>query len=180
MTLALLMPNIAFASDNEPREVFSQEERECGLYDENGYVLSKQDRLAINPDFAPDESCLFDVFQIQCIPGSEQECSKPQFGNNEEYTCFPMTLVDGEWEWECPEDYHSRDDDETGQCYPDSEGCEWPGYIMMKDEDGKGNTCRVLYIICLQEEHKGRDYCIEHCKEFPDSLSCKPIEESTK
>jgi hypothetical protein len=57
----------------------SNEGMKCGTavlqgINENCYVLSKQNRPAINPDFDPDRSCLFDVFQLKCIPGSEQDC----------------------------------------------------------------------------------------------------------
>jgi hypothetical protein len=41
-------------------------------------------------------SHLFDVFQLKCIPGSTQECPEPQFGRNDDETCFPKTLVNGE------------------------------------------------------------------------------------
>lgn len=125
MTAALLVlvPNVPFvnASLNEPREPLTEEEMESGFYNEEGYLLGKNNRPAINLDLDPDESCLFDVYQEQCIPGSEQECPRPQFGNNEDSTCFPNTLIDGEWQWECPEGYHSAEYDETGQCYPNSE-----------------------------------------------------------
>jgi hypothetical protein len=86
---------------------------------------------------------LFDVYQEQCIPGSEQECHRPPFGNNEDSTCFPNTLIDGEWQWECPEGYHSAEYDETGQCYPNSEGCIWDNYVMRELKDGTGMTCVV-------------------------------------
>ena len=29
--------------------------------------MNKIDRQAINPDFDPDESCLFNVFQLKCV-----------------------------------------------------------------------------------------------------------------
>lgn len=34
--------------------------------------------------------------------------------------CFPLNEFG---EWECPQGYHSVEDDETGQCYSDSEPC---------------------------------------------------------
>lgn len=73
---ALLMPNItnAFAGDNEPRDPFTEKERESGFYHENGYLKSQRNRPTINPDFDLDYSCLFDVYQVQCTPGSAQEC----------------------------------------------------------------------------------------------------------
>jgi hypothetical protein len=66
---------------------FTEEERESGFYNENGYVKGQNNRPQINLEFAPDESCLFDVFQLKCIPGSQQECPEG-FGNNDPETCF--------------------------------------------------------------------------------------------
>lgn len=141
MVVTLLMPNVVLASydDNEPREPFTEEERESGFYHENGYAISSQrNRPAINPDFAPDYSCLFDVYQLKCIPGSEQECPRPQFGQNDDETCFPYEYItEG-----CPKGYHSAEYDETGQCYPDTEGCIWDNYVMREREDGS-MTCEV-------------------------------------
>jgi hypothetical protein len=131
----------------------------------------------VRPDFEPHESCLFDAFQLKYIPGSQQECPRPQFSQNEDYTCFPNTLINGEWEWECPEDYHWTEDDETGQCYQDAEGCRWDNY-MLESEDGEGNSCRALYNICDHEEHREGDYCLEYCEEYPDGLTCKPEQEN--
>ena len=91
--------------------------------------LYKQiEQLRINPYFAPDESCMFDAYQLQCIPGEDQECPKG-FGGNEDSTCFVDHSDIG-----CPKGYHSADDDETGQCYPDTEPC-YPGQIRDPNED---------------------------------------------
>jgi hypothetical protein len=38
------------------------------------------------------------------------------------------------------------------------------------------NTCRALYSLCLEEEHKERDYCIEYCGENPDRMGCRTSE----
>ena len=118
----------------------------------------------------PDESCLFDVYQIKCLPDPITNECPPEFGQNEDGECFPTPMG----EWTCPEGYHSEDDDESGQCYPDEEGCSNDNYVMLERQDGEGNICRVLYVICDQEEHKEEQYCIEHCQEYPDSLPCKP------
>lgn len=67
--------------------------------DDNSFRTSQRQRPAINPDFNPDYSCLFDVFQLKCIPGSEQECPKPRFSAGDPEMCFPNTLVNGEWKW---------------------------------------------------------------------------------
>ena len=93
--------------------------------------------LIENPYFAPDASCDFDAYQLQCIPGESQECPEG-FGNNEDYTCH---LIE-----DCPPEYHSADDDETGQCYPDTEPC-YPGQIREPEERWCGN------IDCVCEEH---------------------------
>ena len=66
--------------------------------------------LRLNPYFAPDESCMFDAFQLHCIPGEDQQCPKG-FGTNEDGTCF-LTHKGG-----CPEGFHWVEDDETGMCY---------------------------------------------------------------
>ena len=78
--------------------------------------MNKGNRPAINEDFDPDQSCLFDVFQLKCVPGSQQECPEG-FGSAESEDCFPEHR-DG-----CPEGYHGTDNDETAQCYPNSEPC---------------------------------------------------------
>src|SRR5919106_2747615 len=110
------------------------------MYSEDGDLLSKDQRAAINPDFDPDHNCLFDTFQLKCIPGSEQEC--PQgFGSGDPETCFAESFINGKWEWECPEDYHSVEDDETGQCYPDSEGC--PDGTIWRGKTAESHTACV-------------------------------------
>lgn len=88
-----------------------------GLFTEKGYVKGQSARPAINEDFAPDKSCMFDTFQLKCIPGSEQECPEG-FGSGDPETCFFMNPGG------CPEDYHSTDGDETGQCYRNSDNCK--------------------------------------------------------
>jgi hypothetical protein len=102
------------------------------------FKAGQSQRPPINPDFDPDESCLFDVYQEQCIPGAEQECPE-NFGNNDDATCFPKTLADGEWKWRCPDGYHNEDGDETGQCYPNDEGCYCIEYC---DENPERNVCK--------------------------------------
>ena len=53
----------------------SNEGMKCGTavlqgINENCYVLSKQNRPAINPDFDPDEDCNIEYY-LKCIPGSQ-------------------------------------------------------------------------------------------------------------
>ena len=122
----------------------------------------KMERPAINPNFNPNYSCLFNVYQEKCIPGSQQKCPKPQFGSNEDDTCFPMTLINGEWEWECPDGYHSIDDDETGQCYPNSEGCIYDDYILTPSSDSGVMIDRCAHLSDLfdQVEYINEDHCV--------------------
>jgi hypothetical protein len=59
-------------------------------FDGEDFKAGQHVRPPINPDFDPDYSCLFDVYQVQCIPGSEQECPEG-FGNNEKSTYSKRT-----------------------------------------------------------------------------------------
>jgi hypothetical protein len=106
--------------------------------------------LIINPNFAPDHSCLFDAYQLHCIPGEDQKCPEG-FGGNEDGTCFAKTFINGTWDWECPAAYHSEDDDETGQCYPDTEPC-WPGQIRYPD-----------FAVCGDEEYVCEKHNLTGC-----------------
>jgi hypothetical protein len=156
--------------------VFASSESE--LFDKDGNLLYTQDRPAINQDFAPDYSCLFDAFQLKCIPGSAQKCPRPQFGNNEDNTCWPKTFINREWVRNCPDGYHTTDGDETGQCYPNSNGCNDAAllsedrkhrfdYILTTGDDSPNpyDTCADPRYLCdpaethSQSEHEG-------CKEF--------------
>jgi hypothetical protein len=78
-TLLTSSVNSAVVATTTGRDL-TEDERKSGFYSEKGYELPQRDRPAINPDFSPDESCLFDVFQLKCIPGSDQECPE-DFGN---------------------------------------------------------------------------------------------------
>ena len=91
----------------------------------------------------PDESCLFDVYQIKCqsFPNmnetAREQCPEG-FATNEDDYCFPLHREG------CPEGYHGTDDDESGQCYPNDEGCdawtEFDGnrfdFMLIEEEDG--------------------------------------------
>jgi hypothetical protein len=50
--------------------------------------MNQGNRSAINPEFDPDYSCLFDVFQLKCVPGSEQVCPDG-FSAGDPENCFP-------------------------------------------------------------------------------------------
>ena len=122
---------------------------------------SQGNRPAINEAFDPDRSCMFDAYQLKCIPGSQQECPD-DFGRNEDSTCvYPHS--EG-----CPEGYHTTDDDETGQCYDNDEGCNGYmtkdgvryNYVLIEGEDGKGDRCRDPAYLCNEE---------------PDHPACKDL-----
>ena len=51
----------------------TKEEKESGMYDEYDHLMSHGNRVPINPDFEPDYICLFDTFQLKCVPGSQVE-----------------------------------------------------------------------------------------------------------
>ena len=146
----------AFASVS--REL-SEKERESGFYTESGSPKYNKDRPAINPDFDPDKSCLFDILQDKCDPGTEGECPEG-FGQNSDNRCVPRTFVDGEWKWICPEGYHSAYEDESGQCYPNDEGCQDKGFFLVEREgEDRNDICAPPYAICDEEEFRNEDFC---------------------
>lgn len=159
----LLIPNV-YASLNNPREPFTEEERESGFYNGKGYLLGKSNRPAINPGLDPDEDCKFDAYQIKCQPGSEQECPWGP-GTNEDESCVPSDV-------ECPDGYNIEDNDETGQCIP-NEVCEGYDDMVLIEREGEGDRCATLYYICGDDEHREEDYCIEYCNENPDGHTCR-------
>jgi hypothetical protein len=136
---------------------------------EDTFQSVRSQRPAINPNFDPDYSCLFDITQLKCIPGSEQKCPD-NFKTNDDDRCIPLNESG---DWECPEGYHYVDEDESGQCYPNSEGCgDNEPFVLI---EGKyGDRCAILYFICDEVEHKGEDYCIDYCEENPNRFACKP------
>ena len=82
----------------------------------------------------------------------QQEC--PQgFRAAEPENCYPEHR-DG-----CPKGYHSTDDDETGQCYDNDEGCNAHttidgvryDFVLIEREDGKGDRCADLAYLCDEE-----------------------------
>ena len=73
----------------------------------------------------------------------------------------------------CQEGYHEEEDDESGLCYPDDEGCSQDDYVLVEREDGNGMICAYFYSICDEAEHRNENYCIEYCEEDPDRFACK-------
>lgn len=136
-------------------------------------TMNQGNRPPINPDFDPDESCLFDVFQLKCVPGSQQECPEG-FGAADPDNCFPMIGENGTWA--CPDGYHSVEDDETGQCYSNDEGCEYDDMIFTEDKTGcveykiscdvnpnhplcNGEERTDGIKVCDEPDHPGYKYC---------------------
>lgn len=110
---------------------------------------------------------------MKCIRGSEQECPE-NFGNNDDSTCFPL---DENGDWVCPEGYHNVDDEETGQCYPNEEGCEYDDYVLLTDRPGKDDRCASLYYLCSpiggtaeERNHPACDEWREECIPIMTSL----------
>jgi hypothetical protein len=133
----------ASSSSSESESESSSSQSKSGFFTERGFVVQpKSDRPAINEDFNPNRSCMFDAYQLRCIPGADQVCPEG-FGNNDDSTCF-LFHKEG-----CPEGYHSTDNDETGQCYSNEEGCNAYAtingtrhdYVLLTDRPGKGDTC---------------------------------------
>jgi hypothetical protein len=142
-------------------------EAQNGMYNENGYVLRHSDRPPINPDFDPDYSCLFDVYQLKCIPGSDQKCPEG-FGSNDDATCFALNE---NGDWICPEDYHTVDDDETGQCYPNSEGCSGDMVLLTGRPDKVWDRCAEKRYLC--NEDPDHPVCASFRGDDPDRI--KPL-----
>jgi hypothetical protein len=135
--------------------------------------------LIENPFFAPDYSCLFDAYQLHCIPGDQQECPKG-FGNNEDGTCVVSKRgVD------CPEGYHGADEDETGQCYPDTEPC-YPGMIRYPERHTR-EACGYVQDVCEKYNMSLPESCFVegrsivnfpsvNCLTNPDNDDCDILE----
>jgi hypothetical protein len=145
-----------------------------------GVPLSNQiKKLIENPFFAPDGSCLFDAYQLHCIPGDHQDCSDIQgFAQNEDGTCWPETMVNGTWKHVCPPGYHSESEDESGQCYPDNEPC-YPGQIRDPDKatcDYEGDICAEYNLTgCYIDGIFISDYPDEYCLTNPAQDNCAAI-----
>jgi len=76
----------------------------------------------------PDRDCLFDPSMPKCAPDENGKCPSG-FAMNEDGQCFPRGG--------CPNKYHRPDDDETGRCIPNSEGCPI-GMIFRPDNKSCG------------------------------------------
>jgi hypothetical protein len=55
---------------------------------------------------------------------------------------------------ECPEGFHSTEDDESGLCYTNVGGCEYEGMVMTEIKTGNGDACLEYQIDCdINENH---------------------------
>jgi len=135
--------------------------------------------LIENPFFGPDYSCLFDAYQLHCIPGDQQECPEG-FGQNEDGTCVVSKRGEG-----CPEGYYGTDDDETGQCYPDTKPC-FPGMIRYPAKH-PAEACGDVEDVCKKYNMSltescfvdGRsivDFPTEMCLVNPDMERCALVQ----
>ncbi len=108
--MLVLTTTYVSASQEKPEQtqVLIEEEIESGFYRDDGFPKATKDRPAINPDFAPDESCDL-KWELKCIPGREQSCFELEGYNNfEGNVCTPIG---------CPEGDHDIFEDEDNICY---------------------------------------------------------------
>ena len=148
----LTNPSHCMSREHNPIEFCEQFDDLTDTYEYCRNVPGSEEYFEYAKTGGPDESCLFDVYQIKCqaFPNmnetADKECPE-NFFTNEDYRCVP-NHDEG-----CPEGYHSTDDDETGQCYPNDEGCNaWLlsyddddsrfEFILVTDRpDGRGDNC---------------------------------------
>jgi hypothetical protein len=78
----------------------------------------------------------------------------------------------------CPEGYHTATDDETGQCYPDTQPC-WPGQVRNQTStDPKDRSCRDETIVCKDKNYNATacvridEYPDKQCLTSPDRDNC--------
>ena len=91
----------------------------------------------------PNNGCLFNTELPKCAP-IDGKCPDG-FGMNEDGRCFPEHS-------KCPDGYHTTEDDETGECNPNSE-CVGDDYLLVNDD----KSCREKRTYCL--ETPTRDEC---------------------
>lgn len=108
-----------------------------------------------NDDEGPDGFCLFNPDLPKCASVNGE--SPDRFFQNEDEQCVPDHR-DG-----CPDGSHSVDDDETGRCIPNSDGCP-TGMIFTLDQ----KTCGYKDDICKQ--NPGLDDCVETLGECDNNI----------
>lgn len=85
-------------------------------------------RLAPGQVPLEDKPCLYDTSLPQCAPDANGNC-RDGYGMNDDGRCFVIHNT-------CPDGYHSHEDDESGECIPDSIKCD-PGY----EKTSNGKNC---------------------------------------
>jgi hypothetical protein len=138
-------------------------------------VPESQEYLEAIETGGPDESCLFDVYQEKCLPSPVTGECPEGFGRNEDGYCFPRTFINGKWEWECPESYHSTEGDESGQCYPDTEPC-YPGHLSSPNTTNCSDeeyVCKEFKMTgCMVDGKMIGTFPDEYCLQYPDNERC--------
>jgi len=101
-------------SENAPSNFLSDDDRSTNSQQntDNGLTGSSGNSVVVLSN--PDEDCLFDPSMPKCAPDENGNCPEG-FGMNEDGQCFPRGG--------CPDGYHRVDDDESGRCIPNSDGC---------------------------------------------------------
>jgi hypothetical protein len=83
---------------------------------------------------AEEDPCLFDTSLPECQP-VDGKCPEG-YGMNRNGACFPLH-PEG-----CPSGYHSHEDDESGECIPDTTPCD-EGYIINPNYPECGKKERI-------------------------------------
>ena len=126
----------------------------------------------------PDGDCMFDPSLPKCAPDENGNCPEGFYMNGYEQ-CFPAH--DGG----CPVGYHSADDDETGRCIPNSEGCP-SGMIFrpgMKTCGYKEDVCKTypnLNDCKVDEDDNGGSNTSAYNSGFSHGCSDAKISDSSK
>lgn len=108
-------------------------------------IITEESNTPIVADKSqPDGDCLFDPSLLKCAPDENRNCPEG-FGMNEDGQCFPRGG--------CPDGYHRVDDDESGRCIPNSDGCP-PGMIFRPNMKS-----------CGEKEYV--------CSQYPELKECK-------
>ncbi len=130
-------------SNNEPNG-FDGDNDGIGCESKTDSSNGNTTSLPQNDDEGPDGDCLFNPDLPKCA-SVDGECPDGFFQNEDEQ-CVP--------EGGCPDGYHTVDDDETGRCIPNSDGCP-DGMIFRPD----GETCGYKDELC--QGNPGLEGCVE-------------------
>jgi len=108
--------------------------------------------MTVNPSLSkPDRDCLFDPSMPKCAQDENGHCPSG-FAMNEDGQCFPRGG--------CPDGYYRADDDETGRCIPNSEGC--PSDMIFRPD------------------HKSCGYKDDVCGQYVELKACQTNDEGNE